>query len=141
MPRGLRRWYKVGHSRSVLVLIDFENEAVLGSVEPTIKEKEYPCWTPNQDDALYELLAYARQDSKTFPYNPHNLKETESVLTNAMLWVEDTLGPPVVYTPRWVFFLRSLMFWKYKLVWREFRIVGLIPRGTTLGLDDFNKIK
>jgi hypothetical protein len=125
-----RRWFQVGQSVPTLVLVDIELGGVVGWLQVGIKENEYSCWTPNQDDAIYEVVATTYLNTTTFSYNPHDSEDTQNALSKAIIWVETELGPSKIYLARWKLYLLSFMFWKYKPMWENHQIAGLKLRNS-----------
>jgi len=120
-----RKWFRIGIN---MILIDFELRMPAAFIEFKIKEDNYSQWTPNQDADLHEIMAHVGSETKPFNYDPHDPNAINTATFKAIEWVETKLGPPILLLSFWGFLARALMFWKYKLIWENWRVTGLVPR-------------
>lgn len=135
MKKSRRRWFFVGSDYGNVALIDLEEGVLLGYVEPQIVEEEadedVEAWQSKESVEQYELLAVVEEASKEFPYDPNNEQSYKDTLVQAVKWVELTLGPPTKRVGNMRLWLLSLMFWKYRPMYADGKLIGLSPKKVT----------
>lgn len=132
MRKSRRRWFFVGSDYGNVALIDLEEGILLGYVEPQVVEEEsdedVEAWQTKESIEQYELVAVVEDTSKEFPYDPNNEQSYKDTLVQAVKWIELTVGPPTKRVGTLGLWLLSLMFWKYRPVYADGKLIGLSPR-------------
>lgn len=135
MRKSRRRWFFVGSEMGNTALIDLEEGTLLAYIEPQVVEEEsdeeLESWQTQESIEQYELVAVVEEDSKEFPYDPNDEQNYKDALVQAVQWVELTIGPPTKRVGNIQLWLLSLMFWKYRPVYVEGKLVGLSPKKET----------
>lgn len=133
MANPSRQWFRIG---SMMLCMDFELRCPVAYVQTTTTRENYRHWTPNQDADLFAFIARVGFENKRFQYNPHNSRDANQALLDAVSWCVDKLGPPVHFVSHWAFLLKCLMFWKYEIMWCKGKIVGMKPRNAQWKTDE-----
>jgi len=134
MRKSRRRWFFVGSDYGNVALIDLEEGTLLAYVEPQIlesgecDEEATEPWQTKETTEQYELVAVVNEDTKEFPYDPNDEQSYKDTLVQAVKWVELTIGPPTKRVGNIQLWLLSLMFWKYRPVRVDGKLVGLSPK-------------
>lgn len=123
-----RRWFKI--TENIVVCIDFglKEPVALIEAEFNIEDEDDGQWTPEKEKQIAIVKARVGAMHKEFKFDPYNKEEANQAILDAIHWCSDILGPPIMYISLFGFFIRCLMFWKYKILWDGFRIVGAVPR-------------
>lgn len=137
MKKSRRRWFIVGADYGNIAFIDLEEGVLLGYIEPQIiesggcDEEATEAWQTKEPTEQYELVAVTETDSKEFPYDPDNEKSYQNGIIQATQWIELVVGPPTKRVSNLRLWLLSLMFWKYRSVYADGKLVSLIPKKET----------
>lgn len=123
-----RKWHKVGNFGMTMVLVDYQIRSVVATLEQISQPKESTKWSPNQDQATYRFFAKAINETREFPFDPHDPEAFKQAALEAITWCQTVVGPPITIVSAFEFFMRSLMFWKWKPIWKNGRIVKLADR-------------
>lgn len=128
MKKVSRRWYRIGNYSVILILVDYQLKSIIATLEQVCEPTESASWAPNQDQISHKFVAHAMDEIREFPFNPHNLEEFTQVATEAVSWCEMVVGPPVTVVTTMEFVFKALLFWKWKLVRRNGKIIGLADK-------------
>ena len=131
--KSRRRWFFVGSDYGNVALIDLTRGICEAFVEPQIIEDECDecteSWQAKETEEQYVIAAFIGDSTtKEFPYDPEDEDSYKDAIDKAVTWVNDTIGPPTIRRSAFEVWLRSLMFWKYKAVRADGKLVGLMPR-------------
>jgi len=131
--KSKRQWFFVGSDYGNVALIDLTRGICEAFVEPQILEaetdEETESWQAKETDDQYAVVAFiGESNSKEFFYDPDDEQSYKDAITRAVTWVDTNIGPPTIRCSVFGVWLRSLMFWKYKVVHADGKLVGLAPR-------------
>jgi hypothetical protein len=128
MKKPNRQWFFVGSDYGNVALIDLTEGKLEAYIEPqTVETGNSEEDDEDACDVTYELLAVTGESSNTFPYDPEDESNFKEAVTQAVKWVELTIGPPVIRVGHFRLFLNACAFWKYKTVWANGKLVALSP--------------
>jgi len=133
--KSKRQWFFVGSDYGNVALIDLTRGVCEAFIEPQILEDGCDCdeevesWKTPETNEQYAIVAFIREsDSKEFFYDPDDEQSYKDAITRAVTWVDANIGPPTIRCSAFGVWFRSLMFWKYKAVHADGKLVGLAPR-------------